>query len=83
MPRESDRNANKFHKGHYEIIAGRFREQVSRYQNEDGEVAPGTDNYYRLLGLKDLALSLSERFKFDNEIHDTAIFMERCGFVND
>jgi len=81
MPRESDRNAKKFHKGHYEIIAARFREQVSRYTDSDGEPVT-TGACHKADALEELALSLSERFKFDNEEHDTAIFMERCGFVD-
>ena len=80
LPRESDRNANKFHKGHYEIIAARFREQMSRYLDDNGQPV-NTAGCYKADALEELARSLSDRFKFDNEEHDTAIFLERCGVV--
>jgi hypothetical protein len=88
VPRESDRNARKFHKGHYEIIAGRFREQMSRYVNDEGELVGHTGDEVRendaaVHALNELARSLSERFKFDNEDHDTSIFLERCGVVHE
>jgi hypothetical protein len=90
MPRERDRNRKMFHKGHYEVIAARFREQVSRYVNDEGEAvaafasdATGVNcNATIAVALRDLAEELSARFAFDNEEHDSGIFMERCGFIN-
>jgi len=81
MPREADRNKRTFHKGHYEIIAARFREQMSRYTDADGKPV-NTAACYKADALEELARSLSDRFKFDNEEHDTAIFLERCGVID-
>ena len=88
MARERDKNRKMFHKGHYEVIAARFREQVSRYMNEDGVPMDNTDEmttedaYQRVMALRDLAEELSARFEFDNDQFDSGIFMERCGFIN-
>jgi len=84
--RERDINAKKFHKGHYEIIAGRFREALEPY------LAPGAvvtiaalENdveVSRLFGARnaliDLALRMSVRFQADNEDFDPVIFLNRC-----
>jgi hypothetical protein len=69
MPRESDKNRQMFHRGHYEVIAARFREVVSK-----------TIIYGEVDVLKELATTLADRFEFDNDRFDRAIFMERCGF---
>lgn len=80
MPRERDRNAKKFHRGHYEIIAGQFRQQMSRYLDDEGKPV-NTAAVYKADALEELARSMSDRFAFDNEEHDTQIFLERCGVV--
>jgi hypothetical protein len=87
MPRERDKNRKMFHRGHYEVIAARFREQVSRHVTQDGQLVQdgdyGTSEHYgALYALRDLAEELSARFAFDNEDFDAGIFMERCGFIN-
>lgn len=81
MPRERDKNRKLFHRGHYEVIAARFREQLSRYVNEDGQ-SEELDGYIKAHALRDLAEEMSARFEFDNDEHDTGLFMERCGFIN-
>jgi hypothetical protein len=80
MSRERDRNRKMFHKGHYEVIAARFREQVSRYQ--DDEAYPvDTEGANKITALLELAEALATRFEFDNEEFDRMIFYERCGLV--
>ena len=72
--RESDINKKMFHKGHYEIIAARFREAFAQHvQNTDD---PG--ELYVWGALVDLALSMALRFQADNEDFDPVIFMNRC-----
>ena len=80
MPRERDANRKMFHKGHYEVIAARFREQASRYL--DGEGYPiNDDGAAKAMALIELAGALADRFKFDNEEFDRNIFIERCGLL--
>lgn len=86
MPRERDYNRKMFHRGHYEVIAARFREEASVYAmtpiDIDGDVVElDTRAAQALRTLRNLAESLSERFAYDNEEHDKNIFLERCGFI--
>lgn len=81
MPRERDMNRKMFHKGHYEVIAARFREQVARYINSDGDPISNSAEL-KLTALGDLADALANRFAFDNEEFDRKIFLERCGIVD-
>lgn len=72
--RERDINAKKFHKGHYEIIAGRFRESFSHHLENISD--PGELHVWG--ALVDLALSFALRLQADNEDFDPVIFMNRC-----
>jgi hypothetical protein len=80
MPRERDRNKKTFHRGHYEIISARFREDMSRYVNDEGY--PHNDAAaYKAAALTELAGNLADRFAFDNDEFDRNIFLERCGVI--
>ncbi len=86
--RERDINAKKFHRGHYEIIAGRFREALEPYMLstlDPATIAESTDPgtmAARISGgrnaLVNLALSMAVRFQADNEDFDPDIFLTRC-----
>jgi hypothetical protein len=91
MSRERDRNRKMFHTGHFEVIAARFREQVSEYAEPEAvaDITYGTDSEgiadvssaASIRALYSLAKALAERFEFDNESFDRNIFLERCGFI--
>jgi hypothetical protein len=72
--RERDINAKKFHKGHYEIIAGRFRDAFTQHTENPTE----TGELYVWGALVDLALSFAFRLQADNEDFNPVIFMNRC-----
>lgn len=71
--RKSDINAKKFHRGHYEIIAARFREALTPYLGKDSDHDIGAKN-----ALINLALSMAVRFQADSEDFDALIFLDRC-----
>jgi len=80
--RESDVNKKKFHRGHYEIIAARFRQGLEPYMNThqfDGDTIV-TEDFLRggKTALIDLALSLGLRFQADSEDFDPYIWLDRC-----
>lgn len=79
--RERDRNRKHFHKGHYEIIAARFREEFSTYVNEDGTPVVSYNHGEGLIAataLVRLCGSLANRFEFDNDEFEREIFFKRC-----
>jgi hypothetical protein len=80
MSRERDRNTKKFHKGQYEIIAARFREEFSKYVNADGQAAEN-DDIPAIQALAGLCHSLAARFEFDSDEFDREIFLSRCSPV--
>ncbi len=83
--RERDMNRKMFHKGHWEVIAARFREQVSEYaipgEEAYDEIEIGTAAAASIRALRSLAGALADRFTLDNEEFDKNIFLERCGFI--
>lgn len=77
--RERDIDRKMFHKGHYEVIAARFREQLSRYSYEG--ISDDAERVRWLLArdaLVDLALALAKRFQLDNSDFEPVLFLERC-----
>jgi len=77
--RERDINRKLFHKGHYEIIAGRFRRALEPYMglSELSEHSQGQFLHARV-ALVDLALEFAYRLQADNEDFDPLIFLRRC-----
>lgn len=78
--RERDKNRKLFHKGHYEVLAARFREEASKYADDEGYPNNSTDSF-KMSALIELAASFADRFSFDNEQFDRDIFFERCGIM--
>jgi len=66
------RNRNLFHTAHYNIIAAQIRKryEAATHIGEGGNEAERT--------LEELALSLSKRFKEDNERFDPLMFLDAC-----
>ena len=86
MPRERDRNRRLFNRGHYEVIAARFREEMSRYVDDVNEGVTLKDalesgTMVQVETLSDLACALADRFEFDNSEFDRNTFLERCGVI--
>jgi hypothetical protein len=90
--RERDVNRKMFHRGHYEVIAGRFREQLrpiqeaeEYFQQQYGDEGnwPGRTGQLDKARLQrnaivDLALSFAGRFALDNDEFDPIIFLDKC-----
>jgi len=76
MSRERDRNRKLFHRGQYEVIAARFREEFSMWVNQDGEPID-LEATYAVNALANLWKSLADRLAFDNEDFDREIFRKR------
>jgi hypothetical protein len=79
MPRERDANRKLFHRGHWEVISARFREQMSHHTDSEGDTLDNVVAISAANALTDLAMALAARFGFDNEDFDREIFLERCG----
>jgi hypothetical protein len=91
--RPQDRNRKLFHRGHYEIIAARFRESLEplfRAQetaieelNDANIIEPYRTSFEKLIRLPataatGVAISLAKRFALDNEGFDPVMFLDRC-----
>jgi hypothetical protein len=68
--RERDINRKLFHRGHYEIIAGRFRNALEPLMGDEDGTAANV--------LVDLALNFAHRLQADNEDFDPVLFLNRC-----
>ena len=75
--RSRDVNRKMFHAGHYNVIANRFREQLTplleAHASEDSEIIMAARG-----ALIELALALAKRFALDNDEFDPVIFLDRC-----
>jgi len=76
MSRERDRNRKLMHRAHYEILAARFREELSIWVNQDGDPV-GREAICAIAALEGLWNSLADRLAFDNEDFDREIFRKR------
>lgn len=62
-----------FHRGHYNIIAKRFREELAKYTDShtlSGKIARNA--------IYDLALSMARRLVKDNPEFDPLMFLDNC-----
>lgn len=79
--RERDINRKLFHRGHYEVVAGRFRHALEPMLSA---TATTDDEYlkeYRLAqssAITNLAIDMALRFQADNEDFDPTVFLTRC-----
>lgn len=78
--RERDINRKMFHRGHWEVIAARFRHELdykyatyANYGTFEIEVQRAQRN-----ALIDLAIALGQRFALDNEEFDPLVWLDRC-----
>jgi len=91
--RERDINRKMFHKGHHEVIAKQFREQLEPimeaqrfYRTDDDDSVDTRIEYGRQLEkcmlqsttLVNLAIELAKRFTLDNDDFDPCIWLDRC-----
>lgn len=84
--RERDINAKKFHKGHYEIIAARFREALEPYMGQESNatlLSPDfVDTKTEMLAVRsaivNLAIDFARRLQADNDLFEPVIFLDRC-----
>lgn len=74
--READMNRKLFHRGHYEIIAARFRNNLEQY----GAPIPSTTQAINDVrnAIVELALEFAQRLQTDNEDFDPLIFLDKC-----
>jgi hypothetical protein len=86
MPNKYSVNRKLFHKGHWEIIAARFREalvpfvEINTFEPEGSEAAKlelASKSAARF-ALIDLAMELARRFKLDNDEFVPEMFLDRC-----
>lgn len=70
--RPQDVNRKLFHRGHYEILAKQFREQLKSYSGDSDIISACRG------ALIDLALSMAQRFCADNEDFDPVFWLDRC-----
>jgi hypothetical protein len=81
--RKRDVDRKMFHRGHWEVIAARFREQLepileaqANYEEKTGTLS----KYFhgQSTSLVNLALSLANRFALDNYEFSAEVFLDRC-----
>lgn len=80
--RQADIDRKMFHKGHYEVIAGRFRKALEPYMSVDEyetEVVKVSLMTARA-ALVELAVSFAIRLQADNSDFDPVLFLNRCSF---
>ena len=82
--RERDINAKKFHKGHYEIIAARFRNALEPYMSTDLDTDPPffvevkSEIMSIRVAIVNLAVDFARRLQADNEDFLPEVFLNRC-----
>lgn len=83
--RERDLNRKMFHRGHYEVIAARIREQLEpilkaeHFFDDYAQYNEQVEKSRLQSGaLINLAISLAKRLQLDNEEFDPVIFLNRC-----
>src|SRR5215472_5224384 len=86
MTSKYQENRKIFHRGHYEVIAARFREALTPYVEIETYEEPGSEAAMKEIvaksaakfALTNLALELARRFQFDNEDFLPEVFLNRC-----
>jgi hypothetical protein len=74
--RKRDVDRKMFHRGHYEVIASRIREELTK---QEQVFIPGSPTLASARNaLIDLALSLANRFALDNYEFSAEVFLDRC-----
>jgi hypothetical protein len=73
--RERDINAKKFHRGHYEVIAARFRNALEPYMSDEEYTV---EERAVRAAIVNLAISFAERLQADNEDFEPETFLNRC-----
>ena len=73
--RQSDIDRKMFHKGHYEVIAGRFRKALEPYMSDMAY----TERDRAVRGaLVNLAIDFTTRLQADNSDFIPEMFLNRC-----
>jgi hypothetical protein len=88
MPRPQDVNRQLFHRGHWEIVAGRFREALEPYMGAGDPISLKNTGRHEVgqmaramaarVAIIKLATSFAVRFQIDSENFDPLIFLDRC-----
>jgi hypothetical protein len=81
--RQSDIDRKMFHKGHYEVIAGRFRKALEPYMSDEvtNNEAVDTDTIILMSvrsALVVLAVEFAKRLQADNSDFIPEMFLNRC-----